>query len=323
MQTKALKIIPASPHDLPRLLTLLPVGNSEQTARQSAELLRKSMRDQSLLLAIRNNKAVASAAVDLDHALLAQWTAESALPDIRTANALLSEIERLAVRFGILKLTVKAQAEAQNLLRSNGYRPGEQPSSTATGGEIELRKSLRRRQTRYGRKIMDMHQSLGIPRNYGQLHRLPLQVECNRLASIGPDIYGREQKLHPRAARAWRKLHGTALDSGIEVQPVSAWRSVDYQHGLLQRKLDKGLEMEEILRVSAAPGFSEHHTGRAIDITTPGFAVLEEEFEGSKAFAWMKKHASEFGFRLSFPRRNRHKLSYEPWHWCYVTDSMQ
>jgi D-alanyl-D-alanine carboxypeptidase len=266
---------------------------------------------------------VASAAVDLDHAQLAQWTAESALTDILTANALLSETERLAVRFGIQELTVKAQAEAQNLLRSHGYRPLEQQSTAAAGGEVELRKSLHRRQTRYGRKIMDMHRTLGIPRNYGRLHRIPLQVECSRLASIGPDIYGREQKLHPRAARAWRKLHEAALDSGIEVQPVSAWRSVDYQQSLLQRKLDKGLEMAEILRVSAAPGFSEHHTGRAIDVTTPGFAVLEEEFEGSKAFAWMKKHASEFGFRLSFPRRNHHKLSYEPWHWCFVTDSMQ
>jgi hypothetical protein len=134
MQTKALKIIPARPHDLPRLLTLLPVGNSSRTARQSAELLRKSMRDQSLLLAIRNNQAVASAAVDLDHAQLAQWTAESALTDIHTANALLSETERLAVRFGIQELTVKAQAEAQNLLRSHGYRPATvEKSWTCTG----------------------------------------------------------------------------------------------------------------------------------------------------------------------------------------------
>ncbi|HVT32680.1 MAG TPA: D-alanyl-D-alanine carboxypeptidase family protein, partial [Rhodanobacteraceae bacterium] len=37
----------------------------------------------------------------------------------------------------------------------------------------------------------------------------------------------------------------------------------------------------------------------------------------SPAFAWLKRHASRFGFRLSYPRRNRHGIAYEPWHWCW------
>ena len=44
---------------------------------------------------------------------------------------------------------------------------------------------------------------------------------------------------------------------------------------------------------------------------------VEEEFERSPAFAWLKRHASRFGFRLSYPRRNRHGMAYEPWHWCW------
>ena len=75
--------------------------------------------------------------------------------------------------------------------------------------------------------------------------------------------------------------------------------------------------MAQILRVSAAPGYSEHHSGRALDITTPGYAALEEEFELSPAFAWLKKHAKTFRFRLSYPRRNTHGIAYEPWHWCW------
>jgi D-alanyl-D-alanine carboxypeptidase len=112
-------------------------------------------------------------------------------------------------------------------------------------------------------------------------------------------------------------MRQTALVSGVELQPVSAWRSMAYQSGLLQRKLEKGLSMEEILRTSAAPGYSEHHTGRAIDITTPSCAALEEEFEHCAAFQWLQRHARVFGFRLSFPRNNRHSLAYEPWHWCF------
>ncbi len=105
--------------------------------------------------------------------------------------------------------------------------------------------------------------------------------------------------------------------AGIELQIISAFRSVDYQLGILKRKLDRGLGMAEILRVSAAPGFSEHHSGRALDITAPGFAALEEEFEQSAAFAWLSTNAQRYGFRLSYPRGNRHGIVYEPWHWCW------
>jgi D-alanyl-D-alanine carboxypeptidase len=98
---------------------------------------------------------------------------------------------------------------------------------------------------------------------------------------------------------------------------VSGFRSVEYQRGIIERKLAKGLHILEILRSSAAPGYSEHHTGRAIDVTTPGSQPLEEEFERTQAFAWLLCHAGEFGFRLSFPRGNPHGVVYEPWHWLH------
>jgi D-alanyl-D-alanine carboxypeptidase len=101
------------------------------------------------------------------------------------------------------------------------------------------------------------------------------------------------------------------------LQVVSAYRSTEYQLGILRRKLERGQTIEEILRVSAAPGYSEHHSGRALDITTPGFAALEEEFEQSPAFAWLGANAARFGFRLSYPRGNRHGIAFEPWHWCW------
>ena len=75
--------------------------------------------------------------------------------------------------------------------------------------------------------------------------------------------------------------------------------------------------MEEILKVSAAPGYSEHHSGRVVDLTTPGYAPLEEEFEDSAAFAWLCRSAAEHGFYLSYPRGNPHGIAYEPWHWCW------
>lgn len=142
-------------------------------------------------------------------------------------------------------------------------------------------------------------------------------MEATRLVSIGPDIYQREQRLTPAAAQAWCLMVESAAGDGVVLQAVSAYRSVDYQAGIISRKLEKGEGIGNILRVSAAPGYSEHHTGRAIDITTPGVAVLEEEFEKSEAFSWLTAHAGDFGFSMSFPRGNPFGVAYEPWHWAW------
>ena len=112
-------------------------------------------------------------------------------------------------------------------------------------------------------------------------------------------------------------MRAAATADAVQLQLVSAFRSADYQLGILKRKLEHGHSIEEILRVSAAPGYSEHHSGRAVDLTTPGYSALEEEFEQSPAFGWLSTHAKRFGFTLSFPRGNPHRIAYEPWHWCW------
>jgi len=149
------------------------------------------------------------------------------------------------------------------------------------------------------------------------VRKLARMREPKRLAFIGYDTQQRPQWLTPRAARAWARMHTAAAKDGVELQIVSAFRSVEYQLGILQRKLARGQRIGEILRVSAAPGYSEHHSGRAIDVSTPGFAALEQEFERSPAYAWLQKNARGFGFRLSYPRSNPHGIAYEPWHWCW------
>jgi len=170
---------------------------------------------------------------------------------------------------------------------------------------------------RYSNRISALLASLGIPADYGRIHKLALQTEAGKLKSIGNDVYERVQEMLPEAADAWLAMAREATKQGVELQPVSGFRSVEYQEDILRRKLDKGLNINKILEASAAPGYSEHHSGRALDITTPGYAVLEDEFEHSSAFDWLCEHASEFGFSLSFPRDNPHGVVYEPWHWAW------
>jgi D-alanyl-D-alanine carboxypeptidase len=167
------------------------------------------------------------------------------------------------------------------------------------------------------RDLAGVLRELGIPADYARRHALARVREPRQLASIGIDIHGREQWLAPRAAAAYARLRAAAAADEVILQCVSAFRSREYQAGIVRRKIDAGQTIDAILQVSAAPGYSEHHSGRALDLTTPGFAALEEDFERSPAFAWLTGHAGAHGFALSYPRGNAHGIAYEPWHWCW------
>ena len=142
-------------------------------------------------------------------------------------------------------------------------------------------------------------------------------AEADTLVVAECDAAGREFQLTPVAASAWLTMRDAAAADGVVLQLVSAFRSVERQHEIIAAKLSRGQRLDDILQVSAAPGFSEHHTGRAIDIGTPDSPVLEEVFEQTPAFAWLQLHAAGFGFRMSFPRGNACGYLYEPWHWCH------
>ncbi|MFC3530645.1 M15 family metallopeptidase [Vogesella facilis] len=131
---------------------------------------------------------------------------------------------------------------------------------------------------------------------------------------------GRVFELIAPAAVAWQQLRAAAAADGVTLFLVSAYRSIQRQHEIVAAKLARGQLIDDILRVSAAPGYSEHHTGRAIDIGTPGSPLLEQEFDGTPAYAWLCAHAGQYGFRLSYPPGNADGYLYEPWHWCWHAD---
>lgn len=151
----------------------------------------------------------------------------------------------------------------------------------------------------------------------GYAARMPRFDEASDLVAVGPDCLGREAHLTAEAAAAWREMRDAATADGIELLLVSAFRGLERQAAIVSGKLARGMSLEQALEYSAYPGFSEHHTGRAIDIGTTGTPHLEEEFESTAAFEWLRTHAGSFGFRMSYPRGNPHGIAYEPWHWCH------
>jgi D-alanyl-D-alanine carboxypeptidase len=164
-------------------------------------------------------------------------------------------------------------------------------------------------------KRSDVLRELGIPETYGLDPKLPRYAEARRLVDVEPNIVGHVQRLSGATAVAWRDMKTEAAAHGVSLLLVSGFRSIERQAELIRRKLAAGQSLEAILRVNTAPGFSEHHTGRAIDIATPGCPPLVEAFESTAAFEWLGTHAGRFGFSMPYGRDNALGICYEPWHW--------
>jgi D-alanyl-D-alanine carboxypeptidase len=159
---------------------------------------------------------------------------------------------------------------------------------------------------------------LGIPAGVAARAARRLHPEAKRLVFIGRAADdGRILRLTPRAAQAWRRMQAVAAADDVTLMPLSAFRSVVRQTTIIRRKLARGQSIADILRVSAVPGCSEHHTGRALDLGAPAHLKLEASFARTREFRWLKRHAGRFGFHLSYPRNNRQGIAYEPWHWCW------
>ncbi|HTO02402.1 MAG TPA: M15 family metallopeptidase [Opitutus sp.] len=171
---------------------------------------------------------------------------------------------------------------------------------------------------RADREVALLHRQLGISPDYAASRGLSLQREAEFSDLVTIAVQGqREVQLVARAAQAWTHMSAAARGAGITLLPISGFRSVVRQAEIIRRKLVEGQSLQTILRINAAPGFSEHHSGRALDIGTSTHSQLMETFEATAAFTWLTAHAGEFGFTMSYPRNNRCGIGYEPWHWCW------
>ncbi|OQW70072.1 MAG: D-alanyl-D-alanine carboxypeptidase [Proteobacteria bacterium ST_bin11] len=169
----------------------------------------------------------------------------------------------------------------------------------------------------YLSRVRSLFSELGIPQALPATRGLEIWREPTELVVAEITPQGREFLLSAAAAAAWQAMKMAAAEEGIALLMVSAFRSVDYQADIIRRKLGQGMSIDEILRVLAPPGYSEHHSGCAIDIGSDDCPELGERFENTRAFRWLSNHAQRFSLSLSFPCDNRFGYVYEPWHWCY------
>lgn len=157
------------------------------------------------------------------------------------------------------------------------------------------------------------------PKADNLLNHLPYnEAPDSELVSIGGGY-----RLRKAAATKFQAMVGAARASGVNITTISAFRSVEDQKRLFFGvSAQRGQQPTQRAEVSAPPKYSEHHTGYAVDVGDGAVPAtnLNQNFENTAAFKWLKANAATYSFELSFPRDNVQKVSYEPWHWRFVGD---
>ena len=117
----------------------------------------------------------------------------------------------------------------------------------------------------------------------------------------------------------WKKLKTFLNNQGIQFDICSGYLSLEQQQYKYQEFLKRnGIELTKN-RISL-PGYSEHHTGLAIDCDfykDGEWAGICSDNEETKYIHSIIHH---FGFILRYPKdkENITKMQYEPWHIRYV-----
>lgn len=140
------------------------------------------------------------------------------------------------------------------------------------------------------------------------------------MASYSKAGVQRFEKLRPEATLALMRLMDAARADGVWIVPVSAFRDYQRQEELFQARLSQLGSEQAAAKSVAPPGFSEHHTGYAVDLAD-GLARgtdVAYSFGDTPAYRWLQTHARTYGFQLSFPPNNPQGVNYEPWHWRFV-----
>ncbi|NBQ96691.1 MAG: D-alanyl-D-alanine carboxypeptidase family protein [Micrococcales bacterium] len=148
---------------------------------------------------------------------------------------------------------------------------------------------------------------------------VPKDLVAPQFPVLNANPYGR--KLRKEASKAAYKLAMAMKAAGkgsLVIQ--SAYRSYAEQKTIHARQVEKyGLTTGEAL--AARPGYSEHQTGWAMDVSARGQGCqIRVCFGQTKAGRWLAGNAWRFGFIIRYPSEAMEVTGYqyEPWHLRYV-----
>lgn len=137
------------------------------------------------------------------------------------------------------------------------------------------------------------------------------------------DIENQEIWIEKETFKHFELLKQKLLDIGLVTGLESVYRSVEEQQEIVERYTEEFGE-EYVKTYVAVPGYSEHHTGLAVDIGVfiDGEFINDNErmIAEEKTFAMIHSLIAEYGFILRYPKGKEEitGYGYEPWHLRYV-----
>jgi LAS superfamily LD-carboxypeptidase LdcB len=135
--------------------------------------------------------------------------------------------------------------------------------------------------------------------------------------------------LRKEAYESFKKMYEAAKNEGISLKIISATRNFYDQKNIWESKWNgsyakyaAGKERAlAILKYSSMPGSSRHHWGTDMDFNELNDAHFTKNAEGKKIYAWLKAHASEYGFCQTYSKKGDERpngYEEEKWHWSYL-----
>lgn len=126
------------------------------------------------------------------------------------------------------------------------------------------------------------------------------------------------QQMRKEAANALQKLINDAQSQGLELIPASSYRSYQTQVIAYDSEV-KNYGQATADTESARPGYSEHQTGLAVDLSGGG-CNIKDCFSNTKEGQWVSSHAYKYGFIVRYTTDKQAITGYraEPWHIRFI-----
>jgi len=140
------------------------------------------------------------------------------------------------------------------------------------------------------------------------------------------EVTGKTHFVEKRTLQAFLDLRDALREDGVTVAMAGCYRSVARQQEIADSYSEK-YGADYVRRYVARPGYSEHHTGLALDLflVKDGVPVKENAETMKETELWRRVHGriSGFGFILRYPEGKEKVtgIAYEPWHLRFVGEA--
>lgn len=149
-------------------------------------------------------------------------------------------------------------------------------------------------------------------------YKIPGNYQPENLVPVDDEKYGYWNMIRADVYEEFKKMSADAQKDNVTLFIASPYRSYNDQK-ILYNSYVASDGVKKADTYSARPGYSEHHTGLAMDLI-PEFGLELDTFENSDGFKWMQENGYKYGFILRYPKDKEYITGYmyEPWHYRYV-----